>query len=75
MSSPSKSIQARVTSRAELKGRDKAMKWYEPKPEKPKRCSRCRQGYRVVRTLCGFCYANDVRRFEERSSRSRLVVR
>lgn len=50
------------------------MKWYPPKPEKPKPCARCRRGRRVIGPLCGFCYAEDVRHYEERSRRSRLVV-
>ena len=48
----------------------RSMKWREPKPEKPKPCSRCRRGFRVVGKLCGHCYAEDVRRFEEWSRRS-----
>ena len=51
------------------------MKWYFPKLEKPKPCSRCRRAPRIVDSKCGHCFAEEVRKFEERSAKSRLVVR
>lgn len=46
------------------------------KPNKTRRapCSRCGKGPQIVNTLCGHCFAADVKRFEERSCRSRLTV-
>lgn len=38
-------------------------------------CRRCRKGPQVAGRLCGFCYAADVLKFEERAPKSKIVVR
>lgn len=51
------------------------MKFHPPKRGREKPCERCLAPRRVVGKLCGFCYASDVRRFEEKSRKSRLTVK
>jgi hypothetical protein len=51
------------------------VKFHPPKVLKNKPCERCLAPRRVVGKLCGFCHASDVRRFEEQSRKSRIVVK